>query len=183
VAQRCEEAGMDGCVTKPIEPNRLIELIGALVTDAARQQIAVPETAKVELAAERNQAAAGTVDPDTLKELEKLGDRKFVNELAVQFIEDATDNLRHLAPLMAAGNVQAVRQHLHALRSAAANIGARGIYEMCLSLRQISPQELASLGESHLLALREEFERVRSALRQQLFLEDKKATPKLRVIS
>jgi len=182
VAQRCEEAGMDGCVTKPIEPNRLIELIGALVTDPARQQIAAPGIANVGLAGERNQATVGAVDPDTLKELEKLGGRKFVNELAVQFVEDATDNLRHLAALMAAGNVQAVRQHLHALRSAAANIGARGIYEMCLSLRQISPQELASLGESHLLALREEFERVRSALRQQLFLEDKKATPKLRVI-
>ena len=32
---RCEEAGMDACVTKPIEPARLIEMIESLVADEA----------------------------------------------------------------------------------------------------------------------------------------------------
>ncbi|HEY5216754.1 MAG TPA: ATP-binding protein, partial [Pseudolabrys sp.] len=34
VARRCEDAGMDACVTKPIEPHRLLEIIGTLVQDA-----------------------------------------------------------------------------------------------------------------------------------------------------
>jgi len=57
---------------------------------------------------------------------------------------------------------------LHALRSAAANVGARGIYEMCLGWRHIAPEDFAIRGETHLKKLNEEFERVRMALRGRL---------------
>ena len=36
VARRCEEAGMDACITKPIEPNRLLEIIATLVPDEGK---------------------------------------------------------------------------------------------------------------------------------------------------
>jgi two-component system sensor histidine kinase RpfC len=95
-----------------------------------------------------------------------------VDELAAQFLDDAADILRQLSDITAAGDTLAFREQLHALRSAAANIGARGIYEMCLAWRQVAPEDLASQGEIYLNGLREEFERVCAALRGRLSKRD-----------
>ncbi len=110
-------------------------------------------------------AKIATVDFDALNKLESLGGKEFLDDLATQFLDDAADILHDLAKIMAARDVQAFREQAHALRSAAANIGARGIYEMCLAWRQITPEDLANRGELHLKELREEFERVRVVLR------------------
>jgi two-component system sensor histidine kinase RpfC len=172
VARRCEEAGMDACLTKPIEPRRLLEIIETLVYDASKNPQSASITSGVAgstSARPRNRTATGAaVDLHTLNELETLGGKEFVDELAAQFLDDAADILRDLTEITASGNVQAFREQAHALRSAAANIGARGIYEMCLAWRQITPKDLASRGEMHLKGLREEFERVRVVLQGRL---------------
>jgi two-component system sensor histidine kinase RpfC len=176
VERRCKEAGMDACVTKPIEPHRLLEIIGTLVPDAGIDpQPASNESAAAGLASAgpRNHSPAITaVDLNTLHALEGLGGKEFVDELAAQFLADAADILRDLTEVTTAGNVQAFREQVHALRSAAANVGARGIYEMCLAWRQITPEDLASRGETHLNELREEFERVRIELHGRLAERD-----------
>jgi two-component system sensor histidine kinase RpfC len=174
VKRRCREAGMDACATKPIEPHRLLEIIGTLVEDPAKGPRVVSSKAEAAghaLVAARN-AREAAVDLDTIDALESLGGKEFVDELAAQFLDDAADILRQLSDITTAGDTLAFREQLHALRSAAANIGARGIYEMCLAWRQIAPEDLASQGESYLKALREEFERVCVALRGRLSKRD-----------
>jgi two-component system sensor histidine kinase RpfC len=104
----------------------------------------------------------------TLDALEQLGGKEFVDELASQFIQDGGEILDVLAEAAVSGDLKAFREQLHALRSAAANIGARGIYEMCLGWRLIAPEDFAIRGEGHLKKLNEEFERVRMALRGRL---------------
>jgi two-component system sensor histidine kinase RpfC len=108
------------------------------------------------------------VDGQTLDALEQLGGKEFVDELASQFIQDGGEILDVLSEAAAAGDLKAFREQLHALRSAAANIGARGIYEMCLGWRHIAPEDFAVRGEAHLKKLNEEFERVRMGLRGRL---------------
>ena len=174
VKRRCREAGMDACATKPIEPHRLLEIIGTLVNDAAKGPRVVSNKAEAaghsSVTARNSREAA--IDLDTIDALENLGGKEFVDELAAQFLDDAADILRQLSDITAAGDTLAFREQLHALRSAAANIGARGIYEMCLAWRQIAPEDLASQGEIYLNGLREEFERVRVALRGRLSKRD-----------
>lgn len=170
VRRRCQEAGMDACATKPIEPHRLLEIIGKLVDDTGnnpRSASNKSEVAAYPSATTRN-VRATAIDLDTIDALESLGGKEFVDELAAQFLDDAADILRQLSDVMASGNLQAFREQLHALRSAAANIGARGIYEMCLAWRQIAPEDLATEGELYLTGLREEFERVYVALQGRL---------------
>jgi two-component system sensor histidine kinase RpfC len=174
VKRRCREAGMDACATKPIEPHRLLEIIGTLVNDAAKGPRVVSnkaESAGHSSVTARNSREAA-IDLDTIDALENLGGKEFVDELAAQFLDDAADILRQLSDITAAGDTLAFREQLHALRSAAANIGARGIYEMCLAWRQIAPDDLASQGEIYLNGLREEFERVCVALRGRLSKRD-----------
>ncbi len=170
VRRRCEEAGMDACLTKPIEPHRLLEVIGTLVSDGAKKPQADPIKGEVTsyISARARSVAAAAVDSQTLSALESLGGKEFVDELAGQFLDDAADILRQLGEITASGDYKAFREQLHALRSAAANIGARGIYEMCLAWRNIAPEDLASQGEMYLKGLGEEFERVRVALRARI---------------
>ena len=172
VARRCEEAGMDACITKPIEPNRLLEIIATLVPEQNEDAQLVPSSADVANypgARPRLRAApTSAVDVQTLDALEELGGKDFVDELASQFIKDGNEVLDALAEAAASGDLKTFREQLHALRSAAANIGARGIYEMCLGWRHIAPEDFAIRGETHLKKLNEEFERVRMALRGRL---------------
>ena len=172
VAKRCEEAGMDACITKPIEPNRLLDIIAKLVHDSGKtpQPAAVTgEVANYAQGRPRLRAATPSpVDMNTLESLERLGGKEFVDELAAQFIDDAVETLDELAVAATSGNLMAFREQLHALRSAAANVGARGIYEMCLGWRHMSPDEFAGQGEAHLKKLHEEFERVRLVLRGRI---------------
>ena len=174
VKQRCREAGMDACATKPIEPHRLLEIIGTLVNDGSKGPRVVSNNAEAaghSAVIARNSKEAA-IDLDTIDALENLGGKEFVDELASQFLDDAADILRQLSDITAAGDTLAFREQLHALRSAAANIGARGIYEMCLAWRQVAPDDLASQGEIYLNGLREEFERVCIALRGRLSKRD-----------
>ena len=163
---------MDACITKPIEPNRLLEVIAALVPEEAKAAPLTPGSAEIAgypAAPPRLRAAiTSAVDVQTLDALEKLGGKGFVDELAAQFIEDGSEILDVLAEAAASGDLKAFREQLHALRSAAANIGARGIYEMCLGWRHIAPEDFAVRGEAHLKKLNEEFERVRVGLRGRL---------------
>lgn len=172
VARRCEEAGMDACITKPIEPNRLLEIIGALVRDNRKPDEIASNTADVaSYTSGRPRLRAGTappVDMHALDALEDLGGKEFVDELSAQFIADAADTLNSLANSAASGDLKSFREHLHALRSAAANVGARGIYEMCLGWRHIAPDDFAVRGEMHLQRLHEEFQRVRAVLRTRI---------------
>src|SRR2546426_848364 len=81
-------------------------------------------------------------------------------------IDDAADVLKELKRAVAKGDAQAFREHAHALRSGAANIGARGIYEMCLAWRGIDAAALAGKGPAHVHELEQEFERVSAALQE-----------------
>jgi two-component system sensor histidine kinase RpfC len=104
------------------------------------------------------------LDVRTLESLKALGGDDFVEELAQQFIDDAAGVLDELAQAVARGDAQGFREHAHALRSGAANIGAQGVYEMCLGWRRIDPATLSSKGNSCLAELEQELGRVRAAL-------------------
>ena len=49
------------------------------------------------------------------------------------------------------------RDHAHALRSCAANVGAQIVYRRCLDLRDIDEGELARAGLTHVRALERDF--------------------------
>ncbi len=166
--QRCEEAGMDACVIKPIEPARLLNIIESMVGErpvSDEQAFAESETVKrITSHPKFKVAESSSVDLRALTDLEALGGSKFVDELIVDFSRDTETLLGDLKQSAVAGDVTAFREQLHAMRSGAANIGARRIYKMCLSWRHIGERELEMRGADYLHKLGGEFDRVREAL-------------------
>jgi two-component system sensor histidine kinase RpfC len=151
-AEKCRAAGMVDCLNKPIEPQALLDAVaqyalkGAPVAVASTQ--ATPDEAPV---------SAEPIDPRALSDLEKLGGKTFVSEIVAQFISDAALVLQNLGAAVQAQDVTGFRDHAHALRSCAANVGAQAVYRRCLDLRDIDEGELARAGLTHVRALERDF--------------------------
>lgn len=166
--QRCEEAGMDACVIKPIEPARLLSIIDTIVgekTVSDEQAFTESETVKrITSHPKFRSTDNAAIDVRALADLESLGGAKFVEELIGDFCRDTEALLGELKQSAEAADVTAFREQLHAMRSGAANIGARRIYKMCLSWRHIGERELEQRGADYLAKLAGEFAQVRDAL-------------------
>lgn len=167
--QRCEEAGMDACVIKPIEPARLLSIISSIVSEKqVSDQETFTESETVKRIASHPKFKASDVSPidvRALTDLEALGGTKFVDELIADFVRDTETLLEELEQSAKSCDVNAFREQLHAMRSGAANIGARRIYKMCLSWRHIGERELEQRGTDYLAKLGDEFGAVRAALK------------------
>jgi two-component system, sensor histidine kinase RpfC len=165
---RCAAAGMNACLTKPVEAARILQVIESLTqhrackSETARSgtetATTVPQEPNVPPKPE------GSVDRQTLEDLREVGGQAFVTELVAQFTADAAAILRDLGAAATERNAEVFRDRMHALRSAAANIGAHRIYDLCLAWRQIGAPELASSGAGHVMKLREEIARAAEAL-------------------
>ena len=168
IVRRCKEAGIDACISEPIDPDDLLELIEKIVQESGTPQIATTSISRptaYELAHLGDYVScAEPFDLITLDALEHLGGAEFVDALAAQIRNDASVILRELAEFKGAGNLQVFRDRLQALRCAVSNIGASGLSEMCLVLQKTSPENLSSQGETYLKELQEEFGRVCVAL-------------------
>jgi len=160
------DAGTDGCIGKPIEPRRLLEMIALLTEgdDFAAGDGPMPEPADIGDRQEARLDGPPAIDQRTLDSLEHLGGAEFVDELIGQFIDDASVMLDDLSATVAANDVREFQEQAHAIRSAAANIGAQGIYELCLAWRDMDGATLECDGKTHVERLTQEFERVREAL-------------------
>jgi two-component system sensor histidine kinase RpfC len=169
VAQRCHEAGMDACLTKPIEPVRLLEVIDRMVPSATEGATPTPVQAVTDITSHprfRPANALPAIDLRVLNELEALGGKPFLAELIKEFISDAGVLVQSIAAAAEVVDVRMFRDQAHALRSGAANIGAKGLYDLCLQWRQINEGELQLDGRRHAERLSAELGRVRDALQQ-----------------
>ncbi len=166
-AAKCREAGMADCLNKPIEANALLTVVARFAaTSEPRAHVAPQAPAAVPAAASHveDPVETGPLDPRALRDLAALGGADFVTEIVTQFVADAAGVLQQLAQSVAQQDVDGFRDHAHALRSCAANVGAQAVYKMCLDLRAIEPHELAANGERHVRELEAHFERARVAL-------------------
>jgi two-component system sensor histidine kinase RpfC len=151
------EAGLDGCIGKPIEP---IELVGAVNAYLGRE--ATP-AAPANRPAPADPAQSAAIDMRVLRDLEKLGGEDFVESVVTQFVADASRLLPELSSCGQAEDTSLFRDHIHALRSCAGNVGAVALYKLCLASQTLAPHELID-GGSYVARLKSEFERAVSAL-------------------
>ncbi|MFL5067360.1 MAG: ATP-binding protein [Xanthobacteraceae bacterium] len=164
---RCTAAGMNACLTKPVEAARILQVIENLTQHRARDGETV---SAAESAAGTPQSPnvpsklEGCLERQALDDLKEVGGDEFVAELVAQFTADAAAILRELSAAATQRNVEIFRDRAHALRSGAANIGAHRVYDLCLAWRQIGAPELAGSGAEHVIKLRDEIDRVRVAL-------------------
>jgi two-component system sensor histidine kinase RpfC len=125
-------ADMDGCLVNPVAPQ---DLVASVEKMARIREPSVVITSLEEWTEQSGSGRVGSLDDELddaiIANLRLLGDNAFVNELLMDFLSDAKDLIGQLAADAARGDVQEFHNHAHALRSSAANVGAKALGNLC----------------------------------------------------
>ena len=147
---RCLAAGMDDFVSKPIQQDKLRKAIEDAV-------LLVPEPA----AAEPPNDAAG--DPmDVAAALARVdGDRVFMGEMALMFLEDTPHLLAQIQEAVAAGDSAGLVAPAHTLKNWTGNCVASAAFEAVAHLEAMGRAETLATAAPAFAALEREIERLR----------------------
>jgi CheY-like chemotaxis protein len=123
---RCLAAGMDGYLSKPIDPALLFAVVEAL-SDGEH-----PSTAGAS-------AGPATFDEDALRR-RLSGDDQLMTELIRVFLTDLPVRLAAIESAMARRDAEALRAAAHALKGAAASLSADRLFEAARLLEEIADE-------------------------------------------
>ncbi len=167
--RRCELAGMDGCLHKPIDQPELQEVFRRCAGGhQAGNMPHVPATAQALAPTAITPLDLDTIDVidlEGLANLMQLGDLAFMRELIGQFFIGSNETLQSITDAVAREDVAAFQDVLHALRSSAANIGAKRIFALALEWRATTSEELARSGDDRVRMLTMTLAEAEAALR------------------
>jgi two-component system sensor histidine kinase/response regulator len=130
--ERCLAAGMDGYLSKPIDPPMLFALVEQH-TSAVSNETASTESATFDEAALLHRVS---------------GDRELMGEVIRLFLEDLPLRLAAIQHAMLGRNAEALRAAAHALKGAAGNLSAGGLYEAAGALEQVGAESDMSAAEA-----------------------------------
>jgi two-component system sensor histidine kinase RpfC len=141
--QRCLDAGMDACITKPIDAHGLLSIMeqftGKASTDAAPSEPAA--NVVMIRTAESNE---GSLDEARLRELEALGGTGFLREMLSSLMTDVETLTLDLQRAQGQNDLYLFRDLAHSIRSCAANLGAESLCRQAERLEGLSAEKFAN---------------------------------------
>ena len=169
----CEEAGFDGYLTKPVEVQKFLELVDSLVP-TGRKETAAATVAPVSTAgipsADRDRSG-DAIDPATFHDLAALGGKgDFLERLIRIFLETGEQKIDNIETAILARDYGLVSDLAHALKGSAGQIGAKRLAELCHQMSYAQPADLKKEENYFVKTLKEEFDRVRTALEKDVHL-------------
>jgi signal transduction histidine kinase/CheY-like chemotaxis protein len=130
--QRCLDAGMDGYLSKPIDPRMLFAVVEQ---EADRGGAEAP-------------SAAGRVTFDGDALLHRLSDdQELMTDVIRIFLEDLPVRLAAIHDAVIDRDAQALRTAAHALKGAAANLSAGGLFEASRVLERVGAESRMDAAE------------------------------------
>ena len=130
--EKCIAAGMDAFLTKPLDIDRLREILNGFGMRAEPVQPDVPATK----APENTSIPTAEMSPINLSRLNELtdGDVDFATELFETFRDSAANSLQEIAEYAASNQRVALARAAHRLKGAAANFHAERVAELAAAL-------------------------------------------------
>ncbi|MDX6748698.1 ATP-binding protein [Geminicoccaceae bacterium 1502E] len=166
----CASVGFVDYLTKPVDSQLLLSTMDALV--AARRGVAVPQLEAPAGAAPEPQPESFTptvpiLDRRRLDDLARLDQGTgFIAELIDEFLHDAEEIIGRMDAAAGSADARVLRDQAHALRSSAAHMGARALFEITIGWRTIDDAALIMRAPTEIRRLDSELERLRAALHQ-----------------
>jgi two-component system, sensor histidine kinase and response regulator len=133
--QKCLEAGMNGHVSKPIDPSSLFETLERFVSPTMKDATA-PSQAPAAVAAEADTLpeVAGLNTADGLQWV--TGNQKLYRKLLHQFSSTEADAAQRIAAALAGNNHALAERLAHTIKGMAGNIGASAVQNAAASLEK-----------------------------------------------
>ncbi|MBV9235549.1 MAG: response regulator [Xanthobacteraceae bacterium] len=166
--QRCLEAGMDACVTKPIDAQRLLATIEQLIANpSADPALTTREPASVATLT-RIGGREASLDEERLRELEALGGTGFLREMLSTLMAEVDTLTSDLQRAQGQNDLFLFRDVAHSIRSCAVNLGAEPLARQAARLERLPAEIFARQGAADLHALVEQAARLRHDIGRRL---------------
>jgi two-component system sensor histidine kinase RpfC len=166
--QRCLEAGMDACMTKPIDAQRLLATIEQFIAspsaDLAPGSREPASVARLTRGGDRE----ASLDEERLRELEALGGTGFLREMLSTLMTEVETLTIDLQRAQGQNDLFLFRDVAHSIRSCAANLGAEPLARQAERLEYLPAETFARQGAADLNALVEQATRLRHDIGRRL---------------
>jgi len=127
--ERCLSAGMNDYLSKPLELFQLASMLDKWISATRSQSLSVPSPQAA------REPIECTFDEEALMR-RLMGDRQLASAIVNGFLDDFPVQLKNLQRLLAEGDAPAVRLHAHALKGAAATVGAENLRSITLDIEE-----------------------------------------------
>ena len=141
--RRCEEAGADAYLTKPVESRRLLETIARLCREAAAGDSSRHAVAEGSV---HRRVPAGSdilIDENVLQGLLRLGSGiEFFEELVASFGRDVNNLIKKMRRAVSELDYPVLQDSAHAMRGSASEFGACRLVNLCIRIRELKPYDM-----------------------------------------
>ena len=157
----CEQAGARAFLTKPIAVNRLLDALADVALGASSESQIKPAQVVAEA-----EAAETVISRNVLEELKELQlGNDFLSLFLDECLRDALKSIGELERTGASTSWDAFRDHCHALKGVAGNMGAVRLAGVASETMRLGNWQLAREWRPRIKMLREQLEVARAALK------------------
>ena len=153
--ERCLEAGMDDYISKPVQPQDLVETIGRWLGERSTVEAQAP-------------FAGESDDKEVFDQRELLdrlgGDEEIFREIVATFLEDAPLQVEKLKQALREGDAAWVERQAHSLKGSAMNMAGRALQTVALEMEFAGKEGNLGRASSLVEKLDQEFERLKKSL-------------------
>jgi PAS domain S-box-containing protein len=173
--ERCLQASMDDYISKPIEPQELLDVIEKWTKSQGKEKDLSPFT--LHLSPQKSEPALSEhIEPIEPIDLESTlrrfdGDKDFFREMLQEFLSYAPKQLEKLAEAIKMGDAKVVETEAHSLKGAAGNLGAKPMADLALQLELLGRKGDLAVAEEIVCNLRTAFEHLEVYINKSLLRE------------
>ena len=162
--QRCEQAGAYAFLAKPVAAGRLLETLSDIAAQRGRRNAVLPARPDV------GEAPVGVLDSSVLDELAAMGmGEEFEREFIAHCLADADGCIGAMTHAAEAADWARLRDHAHAIKGVAANMGLVKVAEQGSELMRLADWQIRNEWRQRIAMLNAALTQGRDALaaRQQ----------------
>ncbi|HUU42032.1 MAG TPA: response regulator, partial [Desulfatiglandales bacterium] len=165
--EKCLEVGMNDYISKPIDPQKLLEAIERQVSN-----LASGDGKAVDMVPDDKTADISQTDEKDVFDKEELlkracGDQDICNEILTIFQQNIPEQLKKLKEALEVNNAELVTMQAHTIKGASANIGAHAFRDAAFDMEAAGKEQDLNRAGSLLSKLEDEFERLKTVLSAQ----------------
>jgi two-component system sensor histidine kinase/response regulator len=132
--QRCLDEGMNDCVAKPVDPDRLREVLIRWIKPRTVENIPLDTHTDTREPVQPDSEIPGIDMPVAMKRL--MGNRRLLERLLRDFVRDYAGICSQIVQALDSGDPGSVGSILHSMKGVAGNLAASAVYDIVVSLEE-----------------------------------------------